>query len=112
MQWVSRLERDRELQRLNGLANAFAAHAPLPAQLVSPRPWRWHIGGVEDIRQKRGNKEHEAKLMQFDILADCMGSHLARGFSESCTVSAPVYSLVCTPPPPQRDDPRQYKTEQ
>ena len=60
-------------------------------------PWWWWIGGVEDIRQRPGDEEHEAKLMQFDVLVDCMGGHLGRGFHKALAVSAPVYSLVCTP---------------
>ena len=89
---VSRLERDRYAEQQRGQADPYRNHTPLPAQLVTPQPWQWWIGGGLDIRRwrGRGQAEHETSVAQYDAIVDCMGGFLARGFHEVLTVQAPV----------------------
>ena len=60
-------------------------------QLVTPEPWRWYLGGVEDVRG--------AAAAEFDVLIDAMGDYFGRGWSPQVAAKAPVYSSAVAPLP-------------
>ena len=90
-QWAARMRRDRDDCRQRGQADARRHHQPAPMQLVTPEPWRWYLGGVEDVRG--------AAAAEFDVLIDAMGDYFGRGWSPQVAAKAPVYSSAVAPLP-------------